>query len=361
MADKKLGFGGQWVQAFGAGKHTGITADGKSKEILVTSDFLQKLSDNYDIALHEAPAVIGHPESDAPAYGWVSATRVKDGKLEIQFSDTEPHFEQMVRDGRFKKRSVKMYLDDRAPGGKAPYLRHVAFLGAQPPAVKGLEDIHFSEDEGETVAFELEFSEGENMTTDKTGDVNQSISDAVAKFFKEKLGIGKDAAPATAAFSEADARTLIDGAVKSAVAPLTEKIASLETENKSLRDAVNAQAGSSKRAEVIAFCEAQERAGKLPPSFRRNGGVEFLEALAGLPADKKITTIEFAEDGKTEKKVETPLFDYAKSLLSGLPPFIQFGEQFDKLKATGDGTEIVDPKRMEDMRDAAGIVPKKDK
>jgi hypothetical protein len=50
-----------------------------------------------------------------------------------------------LKDGAFKKRSVELYR--RAPGTGRPYLRAVSFLGAATPAVKGLADPVFSEDE----------------------------------------------------------------------------------------------------------------------------------------------------------------------------------------------------------------------
>ena len=56
----------------------------------------------------------------------------------------------MVAAGRFKKRSASFYTPD-SPNNPKPgvyYLRHVGFLGAQPPAVKGLKEVAFAEDDG---------------------------------------------------------------------------------------------------------------------------------------------------------------------------------------------------------------------
>ncbi len=51
----------------------------------------------------------------------------------------------MVKAGRFKSRSASFYHPDN-PNNPKPgvyYLRHVGFLGAQPPAVKGLKAVEF--------------------------------------------------------------------------------------------------------------------------------------------------------------------------------------------------------------------------
>src|SRR5262245_19989291 len=118
----KTGFGGQWVEIFAAGKHT--DSDGRTHDI--TPEFLNSVVANFSCEQHEAPAVVGHPRDSAPAYGWAHALRVNGDKLEVQFADVDSDFEALVRDGKFKKRSASFYVDPKtAPGGKAPYLRHV--------------------------------------------------------------------------------------------------------------------------------------------------------------------------------------------------------------------------------------------
>jgi hypothetical protein len=112
----------------------------------------------YDPAKHEAPIVVGHPKDNHPAYGWVGKLEFADGALQVDPKEVDPAFAEMVQAGRFKKRSASFYAPD-AKANPVPgvyYLRHVGFLGAQPPAVKGLRDVAFSDD-GEVV----EFSGGE--------------------------------------------------------------------------------------------------------------------------------------------------------------------------------------------------------
>jgi hypothetical protein len=362
-ANKKLGFGGQWVDLFKAGVHTGKDDNGDPIQIPVTTAFLETVAGNYDPSVHEAPACIGHPETDAPAYGWVAGLRVENGMLQAQFADTDPGFEQIVSDGRYKKRSPKFYLTEQACG-KAPYLRHVAWLGAQPPAVKGMRDVQrhaqFSEDEGKTVAFEIEFSEGDEMTTQNKVD-DQQVENAVLKFLKDKLGIGKKDEAASASFSEADAKTLVENAITAAVKPLNDKITSLETENKDLKTQVAGIGTSTSRAELISFCEALEQGpnATLPRAFRSMGGAEFLEVLASLPAEKKITTIEFAEENgkRVEKKADVAPLDFMKNFLKAIR-YVQFGEAFADVRAIGNGKDVLDPQYVQDkttLREAMGV------
>lgn len=55
----------------------------------------------------------------------------------------QPAFEEMVKQGLFAKRLIGLYQRD-----KGLALRHVGFLGAQPPEIKGLADVQFSERRG---------------------------------------------------------------------------------------------------------------------------------------------------------------------------------------------------------------------
>ena len=115
----------------------------------------------YDPGLHEAPAVIGHPKDNAPAYAWVKRLSLEDDILKAELTQIDPEFSEMVQMGRFKKISASFYLED-SPHNPKPgklYLRHVGFLGAMPPAVKGLRNPEFSENEKGVVNFSIEIED----------------------------------------------------------------------------------------------------------------------------------------------------------------------------------------------------------
>ena len=133
-------------QIFRAGKH--IASNGT--ELTFSEEDLRAAVAAYDPELHEAPITVGHPKDNAPAYGWVRKLDFSDGVISAEADQIEAQFEEMVQAGRFKKRSASFYTPD-SPANPKPgtyYLRHVAFLGAQPPAVKGLKDVNFAEEEG---------------------------------------------------------------------------------------------------------------------------------------------------------------------------------------------------------------------
>jgi len=132
-------------EIFKTGTHTsdkGVTKD-------YTIEDINFIASNYNPSEDEAPIVIGHPQDNEPAFGWVGSLSVsEDGKLIADAPDEKlnPEFINAVKEGRYKKRSISL-----TPEGK---LRHVGFLGAANPAVKGLSDIQFSSPS--SIAFEFE-------------------------------------------------------------------------------------------------------------------------------------------------------------------------------------------------------------
>lgn len=137
---------------FKSGKHT--AANGVTLEF--SEDMLKKAVAAYDPALHEAPIVIGHPKDNHPAYGWIKGLSfTEDGQIVAEAGEINADFSELVAGGAYKKRSASWYLPD-SPSNPKPgtlYLRHVGFLGAQPPAIKGLRDVSFSDAEEGVVEF----------------------------------------------------------------------------------------------------------------------------------------------------------------------------------------------------------------
>ena len=147
-----------WIEIFKGGSQ--VDSSGKTHN---GDELIEKAISSFNTEEHEPPVVIGHPKENAPAYGWVSGLKkeMKNGMavLLAKFKDVIPEFEEMVKKGMFKKRSASFY-----PDGK---LRHVGFLGAVPPAVKGLAEIGFSEDD--LIVFEYIEKEKNMEFKDVTG------------------------------------------------------------------------------------------------------------------------------------------------------------------------------------------------
>jgi len=142
---KFKGFG-DWIEVFKGGKQ--VDSDGREHD---GDALIDKAIKTFNPADHEPPLVKGHPKDDAPAYGWVDGLKkiARDGKnvLMAKFRNVVPEFEDAVKGERYKKRSTSFYPDGR--------LRHVGFLGAVPPAVKGLADLSFSDDD-QAIVFDFE-------------------------------------------------------------------------------------------------------------------------------------------------------------------------------------------------------------
>jgi len=155
---------GQWIDVFRAG-------DYGEKGSYTPAD-LDAVVDNYNPAEHEAPVVIGHPEHDAPAFGWVAGLRRVGDMLQAKLRQLPPQFESLVRQGQFKKRSVAFYQTAR---GLA--LRHLAFLGAMPPAVKGLKDLRLCEFRDNSAFIAVEF---QNFGMDAAGLAIRKLIETIA-------------------------------------------------------------------------------------------------------------------------------------------------------------------------------------
>ncbi|MHB8853144.1 MAG: hypothetical protein ACYC6P_07310 [Ignavibacteriaceae bacterium] len=123
-----------------------MSSNGQEKEFSQTD--LENIASSYDPAVSEAPLVIGHPKTNDPAYGWIENLKVTGDRLIAKAKQVVPEFLEAVKNGLFKKRSVSLTQDGK--------LRHVGFLGAELPAVKGLADLSFSETETDTT---YEFSD----------------------------------------------------------------------------------------------------------------------------------------------------------------------------------------------------------
>jgi hypothetical protein len=123
----------------------------------VTRDMVEGLASSYGESGHRAPVVLGHPKDNAPAWGWVTACEAEGDNLFCDL-DVTPEFHTLLSEGRFRERSVAFY--DSQP----PVLRHLGFLGATPPKVKGLEPINLSEYDNSTTEYKyLEQSIEPNM------------------------------------------------------------------------------------------------------------------------------------------------------------------------------------------------------
>lgn len=125
-----------WIEIFRAGTHTDMS--GKREKYSVAD--LDQIIKKFDKKSLTVPVVVGHPKTNDPAYGWVSALQRKGRSLYARFTQVEKKFWAAVKAGRFKKRSVALSKDGA--------LVHVGWLGAVPPAVAGMKDVFSKKSKG---------------------------------------------------------------------------------------------------------------------------------------------------------------------------------------------------------------------
>ena len=159
-----------WFEIFKVGTHTNSAGDTREW----TLEDLEKIASSYDPKNHEAPIVIGHPEHDSPAYGWIEALKVEGDRLLAKPKQLIEDFKEWVRAGRYKKVSMALYPDFT--------LRHVGFLGAIPPAVKGLAG--FEEREGITIYFS-DFEEGGIKMSSKVNDPGAELEKRIREVLRD--------------------------------------------------------------------------------------------------------------------------------------------------------------------------------
>ena len=179
------------IHFFRAGNHTSTNG----VETNFSDQMLSAIAANYDRSLHEAPIVVGHPKGNAPAYGWVDKIITKPGGLYAVPREVNGDFADLVKSGAYKKVSGAFYAPDSKNHPKAGtyYLRHIGFLGAQPPALKGLDSIELSDE-----SYALEFEEQtvdlrEERLNAADREMGRKRNAAAVRFFNERglLPIGE--------------------------------------------------------------------------------------------------------------------------------------------------------------------------
>lgn len=306
------------LHIFKPGRHTAMS--GASLEF--SSSDLAKSAAAYDPARHEAPIVVGHPRLDAPAYGWVSRLTAGEGGLEATPHQVNTEFADMVNAGAFKKISASFFSPD-APGNPVPgvyYLRHVGFLGAQPPAVKGLRNPQFAEgDEGI-----VEFADWDDRNN---AGLWRSLRDwLLAKFGQDEAdravpSWNVEALQEAAAQPDPEESVLPTPSFSEGTAVTPEQKAALEAENAALKARLadseardKAAKAKAMHAEHASFCEALVNAGQLTPGMAPVIVATLDAVTAGAP-------VEFGE-GEGKQPLASALMDQLKAA----PKLLEFGE-----------------------------------
>lgn len=334
------------IDIFRSGNHT----DSQGRAFSFTDADLEAIATQYDPALHEAPIVVGHPKQDAPAYGWIKSVSFQDGHLVAEPQNIEPQFAELVKRRRFSKVSSSFYPPNH-PNNPTPgkyYLKHVGFLGATPPAVKGLKSIEFSED-ADVVQFD-------DAAVIRSAWVFDTIA-GLFRTFRESIIADKGIEAADAVIPDWKINTITEAAqqIRDPVpagpfSTYTEKedamdaaqIAALEARERKLtedqasfaekvrKDEETARA--TRAADDAVFVNGIVSAGRLPVGLRPLATAIFADLDDGV--------LSFSEDGEEKSLSAREGF---RQLLNKLPLPVKTGEV-----ATGDGPDFSDPVHVKD-------------
>ena len=319
-----------FIPVFKPGTHTAV--DGRT--ITLTLENCIDLAESYDPSVSEAPAVIGHPKLTAPAYGWAKRFQIKDGLVYVELDQVNPEFAEAFNSGAYKKRSLSIYLPE-SPGNPKPghyYARHIGFLGAAAPAIKGLPDVSFAESDGEQGAIEFAMPFDEDFLL---------MFSNLREYLIEKDGIEKADQLLPKWQLEYLAEQVVQNRKENEMPQpnnidFAEQQAAIEAKNAELakrEQALLEKEQNNKRTEFAEFADKLIGDGKLLP-VHKTTVVEVFMSLGNEP-------ISFAEGDTT---VNASCADLIKKVLSERPAFMNFSEK----SAANDEDEIdtQDPKAI---------------
>ncbi len=269
----------------------------------VSAEDIAAIAANYDASFQEAPISIFH-WGDGYAYGWIKELKAEGDSLMACFKDVTDDLKELVALKKLKNHSIELYED---LNGKGLYLKALAMLGTEAPAVKGMNPIAFTEGEAASYKFE---------------EVPAFATDFAVDYYKAQ------ASKASAAKTKAE-KDLEDEKKKSQ---------QFSSQNVQIQFA-------QRKADFESFLDQGIEEGKFKPVLR-DSAISLFTHLDGLEA------------AEGEEKTPLALF---KEFVTELKTQIQFGEQFDDGQSEVGGFsvhELADEatKYQEEQRKAGKIV-----
>lgn len=325
------------LEIFKAGTHT----DMNGQRLTFTDEDLKASVAAYDPAVFAAPLVVGHPKLNDPAYGWL-ASAATDGELMTGVAqDVDAEFAEMVNNKRFPKISTS-FFHPNSPSNPKPgvwYIRHIGFLGAKAPAVKGLKPASFADSDEQDI-FTVEFAAPgaaagawaltrfmrglrEFLIEDRNSEVaDKVIPDWVITSYEEatRHEVEEEANEAlpSAAFSDPSEEDVMDPNAQSAdFAERETKLQNREAELAERERKIKEQEAKARTDDIASFADELVDGGKVLPRDRE-GLVAFMACLD----DDGV--VEFADGDQT---VQKPSATWFRDFLNGLPEQVDFAER----------------------------------
>ncbi|WP_320200502.1 hypothetical protein RMR16_008705 [Agrobacterium sp. rho-13.3] len=301
---------------------------------------LKAMADAYDYKTAPAPVVVGHPKTDAPAFGWAQSFEydATADRLFANVGEISPAFADAVKNGTYKKVSLSFHRPDHAanPVPGTWYPKHVGFLGGAAPAVTGLTNVQFSNDD-DSVVISADFGE---RGFEETASLLRGLRD----FIIEKFG-REDADKALPSYSiewlqEMEIEKPVRQPSFSAPSPKPKEppvtqpdpaIAAREAEFKTRFENLQKRERELSNADNAAFAETLVTDGKLLPVSKD----KVVSILNALPVE---TAVSFAEG-----EAEVPVVQALRDILAAQPKVVSFGaDDLPELPKDGDASFAAD-------------------
>lgn len=278
---------GDWTEIFRAGDYGAKGGYTEADLDLIVANF--NSSD-------QVPIVVGHPATDAPAWGWLAEVKRAGKVLMGKVGELHKDFATALAENKFRNRSVRI-----ARTAAGPKLLHLGFLGAVLPQVEGLKTAAFA-GEGERTDYGFDLPEQADKPKEKTMLTDEQ-----------------------AAQLQADLKKAQDELAAEKAARATDK------------EAAEKKEGEAKAAEFAAWVETEMVAtGKLAAG-RKDEVTAFMRSLP----DDDAADFSFAADGATKsvKPVawfkdfvgSLPAADFTRELPAGETKDFSRGEKKEKL------------------------------
>jgi hypothetical protein len=321
----------KWWQLFKTGIHvskSGEEFNAGTREI----DKIVEATKNHSYANDEIPVCIGHKKEDSPKWGAFKKDSFKRaGDFLIgRYDYLVKEFAECISKKMFDKVSVALYPDLA--------IKHIAVLGVQAPAVKGLKSIELNEPADLPAGYEFEtgnvgeFSEGENGgITSLLANIKNFIAGKFSEHEAESIiplhilnNVNKPGI--NNSFSEevsTNKKEITMPGITQQPVPqeFSEQISAYEKEISELK-------GKLLDSEIKEFCESPLMSGKITPALMPHIK-SIYRNLSSLNNE-----IEFSEgEGKNKRTFKITPLESFKKVLTALPGAVEFGEYASKEKA----------------------------
>jgi hypothetical protein len=276
----------------------------------LTPAVFDEVISTFNPKVHEPPHVFGHITAEhnaAPALGWIDGLRRIGDTLYAKSKQVAGALDSALREGSYKKRSIALRVNE---AGKL-FLHHLAWLGATPPAIKGLPDVYSSSaysDKGAEKQSEFEF---EFLPTKPNGGRRMAdtreYSEAEITLMKQQVTADATEA-ATRAAEKVFSEQLAAATAKAATDATAAEKARLEKEF-SEKNAVTLRVATHAAA-MDTFINEQLKAKKITPAMIKAGLKSLLYSLH-TPA-----VLEFSEgEGAEKKEIKTDSLAVLKNVI----------------------------------------------